>query len=158
MTTQAHFSRIRELIVQHLNGAQVSVVVAVAWFTDCTIFNSLISCLRRDVVVSVVVLDHCINRRSSIPWHRFTELGGQLCWLPDEESGSLHHKFCIVDGNTVISGSFNWTKRASRGHENVLILAGDEKIVKQFQDETALLLIEHELSQANCEGHVQGNG
>lgn len=151
MTTQAHFSGIRETIVQHLDGAAESVFVAVAWFTDCTFFNSLISCLQRNVDVSVVVLDHCINRRASIPWDRFTELGGRLSWLPDEDRGSLHHKFCIVDGSTVSSGSFNWTYRASRGHENVFVVEGNATITKQFQNEVALLLAKHRPSLANSE-------
>ena len=34
----------------------------------------------------------------------------------------MHHKFAIIDGKKLISGSFNWTMQAAMGnYENVMI-------------------------------------
>ena len=34
----------------------------------------------------------------------------------------MHHKFAIIDGKNLITGSFNWTMQAAMGnYENVLI-------------------------------------
>ena len=35
----------------------------------------------------------------------------------------MHNKFAIIDGSTIISGSYNWTKSAyQRNDENLLII------------------------------------
>ena len=47
----------------------------------------------------------------------------------------MHHKFCIVDNNITITGSYNWTYYAeSRNIENVLI-TDDELIANQYEKE-----------------------
>ena len=103
METQAYFSGIRDKIIQRLDAANENVLVAVAWLTDRALFEALVSCQRRGATVSLAVLDDRINRQSSIAWERLTALGGRLCWIPEgtTRAGSLHHKFCLIDNDTV---------------------------------------------------------
>ncbi|MBS3124782.1 hypothetical protein J4211_00820 [Candidatus Woesearchaeota archaeon] len=56
----------------------------------------------------------------------------------------LHHKVFIIDGHTVITGSFNPSRNADeRNDENVLILR-DENIAQQFEQEfKQLTLLAH---------------
>jgi len=145
MKTQAHFSKIREIIIAQLENAEKDVLVAVAWLTDRALFDSLVSCQRRGVAVMLAVLDDCINRQSSIAWERLTALGGQLHWLPEgtARAGSLHHKFCLIDNDTVINGSFNWTYRASSADENIIVIQGDAACAEQFHQAFLHLLDKH---------------
>jgi len=145
MKTQAHFSGIREVIIHRLSEAKVDVLVAVAWLTDRTLFDSLVTCQRRGVSVSLAVLDDHINRESSIAWEKLTALGGHLYWIPEgtTRAGSLHHKFCLIDNDTVINGSFNWTYRASSADENIIIIQGDTDFAEQFQRAFMHLLDKH---------------
>lgn len=145
MESQAYFSGIREQIIQHLNLAKDRVLVAVAWLTDRALFDALVACQRRKVQVSLAVLDDRINRKSSIAWERLTALGGDLYWIPDgtNRAGSLHHKFCLIDEDTVINGSFNWTNRASNADENIVIIQGDAEFAEQFKQAFGRLLDKH---------------
>ncbi|KAM9290881.1 mitochondrial cardiolipin hydrolase [Morus bassanus] len=53
----------------------------------------------------------------------------------DQESGYMHHKFAIVDGRMLITGSLNWTTQAIQNNrENVLVME-DPEYVKPFLDE-----------------------
>ncbi|KAM6407738.1 mitochondrial cardiolipin hydrolase [Rhynochetos jubatus] len=53
----------------------------------------------------------------------------------DQERGYMHHKFAIVDGRMLITGSLNWTTQAIQNNqENVLVLE-DAEYVKPFVDE-----------------------
>ncbi|KAM6077992.1 mitochondrial cardiolipin hydrolase [Theristicus caerulescens] len=53
----------------------------------------------------------------------------------DQENGYMHHKFAIVDGRMLITGSLNWTTQAIQNNrENVLVME-DAEYVKPFLDE-----------------------
>jgi phosphatidylserine/phosphatidylglycerophosphate/cardiolipin synthase-like enzyme len=46
--------------------------------------------------------------------------------------GIMHHKFAVLDGELVITGSFNWTRAADDRHYENLILRGDAASVEGF--------------------------
>ena len=58
---QAYFSQIRSKIIPYLNQAKKEIVVAMAWFTSAELFDALLSCLKRNVNVELVLLDNAIN-------------------------------------------------------------------------------------------------
>ena len=46
---------------------------------------------------------------------------------------AFHHKFCVVDGRTLLNGSFNWTAQATSGnHESVVIFRGAGELTASF--------------------------
>jgi hypothetical protein len=145
LEAQAHFSDIRSEIIKRLSEAKNDVLVAVAWITDRNLYTALISCLQRGIGVSIALLDDQINRQSSIGWENLKALGGMLWWIPQgtDQEGSLHHKFCLIDDNIVISGSFNWTYRASRADENIVIIEGDRDFAFGFRQAFEQLLSKH---------------
>jgi hypothetical protein len=145
LEAQAHFSDIRSEIIKRLSEATNNVLVAVAWITDRNLYSALISCLQRGVGVSIALLDDQINRQSSIGWEKLKALGGMLWWIPQgaDQEGSLHHKFCLIDNDIVISGSFNWTYRASRADENIVIIEGDREFAFGFRQAFEQLLKKH---------------
>ena len=54
----------------------------------------------------------------------------------DNEPGAMHHKVIIIDGETVITGSYNFSKNAeTRNSENVLIIKGNKEIAQAYLDE-----------------------
>lgn len=54
----------------------------------------------------------------------------------DNESGTMHHKVIIIDGETVITGSYNFSKSAEiRNSENLLIIKGNSNIARAYLDE-----------------------
>ncbi len=54
----------------------------------------------------------------------------------DNEPGAMHHKVIIIDGETVITGSYNFSKNAeTRNSENLLIIKGNKEIARAYLDE-----------------------
>lgn len=119
---EAYFSNIRSRILPLLASARENVSVAMAWFTSAELFDALLNCIHRGVRVDVILLDDAINFMSFAPdFNRLIESGGKLR-IAKRQSGFLHHKFCVVDGKTVITGSYNWTYYAeTRNIENIII-------------------------------------
>ncbi|MCG9128312.1 DUF1669 domain-containing protein [Candidatus Poribacteria bacterium] len=54
----------------------------------------------------------------------------------DNEPGTMHHKVIIIDEETVITGSYNFSKNAeTRNSENLLIIKNNNKIAEAYLDE-----------------------
>ena len=50
----------------------------------------------------------------------------------DDTAFHTHHKFALSDGTRLASGSFNWTRGASTGNEENLVVTDDMRLVRSF--------------------------
>ena len=56
------------------------------------------------------------------------------CDYDVEQKSHMHHKFAVIDNKIALTGSFNWTRKASaKNYENICILS-DEKIVQEYSE------------------------
>lgn len=56
----------------------------------------------------------------------------------DENAGAMHHKVIVIDGETVVTGSYNFSKNAeTRNNENLLIIKGNREIAEAYLAEFA---------------------
>ena len=142
MEIKAHFTHIGETIQHELNSAHTSVTADIAWLTDPELFNALVRAARRGVLVRIALLDDAINRRAALARENLTVVNGYCYWIPEsgKSEGSLHHKFCVIDGNIVITGSYNWTRRAGRADENIILVQGDPKLAAGYIQAFEVLL------------------
>jgi hypothetical protein len=131
----AYFENLHEIIIGELKSARKSITAAVAWFTDREILDVLCRCAHQGVNVQVAMNDDQINSPPRAPnYHRLTALGGKIFRI---SSGSrnetlMHHKFCVIDDATVITGSYNWTRRARENDENITIVRGCSEFAFRF--------------------------
>lgn len=44
----------------------------------------------------------------------------------------MHNKFCVIDGKTVINGSYNWTYSATSNEENVNVVTDNKEFAEKF--------------------------
>ncbi len=133
---KAHFGDIREIIIEELKKAEHYIYVAVAWFTDEHIFSILRQKLNDNVVVKIVIVKDEINLNTGFNFDDLAENDGQLFW--DQH----HHKFCVIDGKTVITGSYNWTYAAKNrfGRENIIVIKDEDSLLKDFSQEFQMFL------------------
>jgi len=53
----------------------------------------------------------------------------------EEDWGQMHNKFCVIDGEIVVTGSANWSGNGMfRNDENVVIIR-DNKIAEEYEKE-----------------------
>lgn len=138
--SKAYFENIKREIIPLLDHAQKQVNVAMAWFTNQEFLDALISCLHRDVNVELVLLDDPINWTPYAPdFNKFISNGGIL-HIASTGSKFMHNKFCVIDNQCVITGSYNWTYYAeTRNLENVIITQ-HSGLIAQYQRCFAKLL------------------
>ena len=117
VVNQAHFQQIQRQILDALTEARVSIWVAIAWLTNETLANKLKEKYEEGLDVKVAYYDDPTNRR-----HR-PDLGEiTLFPLRAQRGGTMHDKFCVIDNQRVITGSYNWSDNAEyRNDENISI-------------------------------------
>lgn len=126
---------VKSIILQHLDQAENTVFVAVAWFTDTRLFKKLLEIQSRGIRVEVVITNHEFNHNSRNTYSLIEENGGYFAMVGNDIK-LMHMKFCIIDFNTVISGSANWTKKAfSTNNEEVTIVVDNYQRATEFVTE-----------------------
>lgn len=136
-----HFDDIAIRIQTELSQARYSIKVAMAWLTERSLITELNRAANRGVKVEVVV-----SRNEGNQWARLNNLVNNevevLLQGPPEtgQAGFLHHKFCVVDYSTVITGSYNWSANAGRNLENILIAHDDQATAAAYLAEFQKLL------------------
>ncbi|GEM_PF-269892 len=135
--TQAYFDDIQLHILHSIRKAHISIHIAVAWFTDAEIFDLLCQKAQAGVRVELIIVDDAINRKSPIQHEKLTELGGLFLMVGNKKKSSaiMHNKFCVIDTNIVITGSYNWSKQAQENWENITITTGQSDLARQFLQE-----------------------
>lgn len=117
VVNQAHFQDIQRQILNELDWAKVSIRVVVAWITNEVLAQKLRDKYEDGLDVQVAYYDDGINAHhgvvlGNIPTHPIRGLRG----------GTMHDKFCVLDNQHVITGSYNWSNNAEfRNDENITI-------------------------------------
>jgi len=106
--------------VDTLAGARSTVLVQAYSFTSEPIAQALVDAHRRGVDVEVI-LDK--SQRTEDDARAKLLLDAGIPVRIDAAHAIAHNKVMIIDGHTVITGSFNFTKAAEeRNAENVLVV------------------------------------
>jgi phosphatidylserine/phosphatidylglycerophosphate/cardiolipin synthase-like enzyme len=121
--TEAYFDNIANQVINDLDKARVSIHVAMAWFTNQKIANKLIEKYKEGLDVKVVGYKD----------HTNVKFGVDLDGIPHKlingtRGGKMHHKFCVIDNQKVITGSYNWSENAeNKNDENAAVIYDDDR-------------------------------
>jgi len=122
-----HFSpkgRCTQAVVDVLGRAKASVLVQAYSFTSAPIAKALVDARRRGVNIQVL-LDKS-QRTEKYSSATFLFNNGIPCFI-DARHAIAHNKVMVIDGRTVITGSFNFTRAAEESNaENLLVIANAE--------------------------------
>lgn len=135
MPVKTFFTGIQETILSYLSNAEEEIFVAVAWLTNRVLFDELCKKAKFGTVVKVLILKDEINLGSNCDYEILTINGAQLFWQEKSDTNLMHNKFCIIDQKTVITGSYNWTNRASLNKENITVLEDEIEAAKSYIEE-----------------------
>lgn len=120
-----------DAIVETLSHAQTSVLVQAYSFTSKPILAALVSAQKRGVKVQLILDRSNLSQKSS---EADDADGAGLPVLIDAKHEIAHNKIMIVDDDTVITGSFNFTHNAEANNaENLLVLRSKE-LAERYAD------------------------
>ena len=125
-------------ILEEIRGAKQFILVQAYSFTSAPIAGALVEAFRSGIRVEAV-LDKS-NKTANYSEANFLKNARVPTWI-DGKHAIAHNKIIIIDGLTVITGSFNFTKAGEESNaENLLIIKSPElaaRYVANFQEHKA---------------------
>jgi len=119
-----------DAISRNLRDANESVDICVFTITDDRLARAILEAHARGVKLRVVTdEDKAYDRGSDV--FELASKGVEV--RVDESEHHMHHKFALFDGNTVVTGSYNWTRSASTHNAENVLVTDDERLVKPYR-------------------------
>jgi phosphatidylserine/phosphatidylglycerophosphate/cardiolipin synthase-like enzyme len=131
-TCLSRVERCDVLLISLINRANRSIYVAVYSFTRDSLAAALISAKERGVEVRVVIeRERAYEQGSEYPRLKSAGVDVRL----DGNPNLMHHKFMVIDGYIVVTGSYNWSSAAEdRNDENIVVIL-DRDVAQRFVQE-----------------------
>ena len=129
--TDASFRDNVNKILVALDKAKVSINIAMAWFTVKALYDKLIEKKNSGVEIRIIINNDFVNCKHGIDLSPFNSVK-----MRGEKGGIMHHKFCVIDNQIVITGSFNWTNNAeNKNNENIQVTDGANELASKYSVE-----------------------
>ncbi len=116
-------------VVATLGTAKSNVLVQAYSFTSAPIAGALVDAKKRGVDVRVI-LDKS-QRTERYSEADFLLHAGIPTWI-DAKHATAHNKVMVIDGRTVLTGSFNFTKAAENNNAENLLVIEDPALSWQY--------------------------
>lgn len=151
MHTEAIFENIANRIVEEIQKANKSIYIAVAWFTNKIIFEQLLLKAKNGCSIHIIISNDNININSAINYELIEEANGKVYKIGNGDTELMHNKFCVIDYNTVITGSYNWSYKAENNFENIVITFNNSVLAEQFINEFIQIKLKYYPNEAILE-------
>ncbi len=124
----------QQAIIEALDGTQKTLDIAMFAFTSREIAEAVVRAHSRGVTVRVV-MDESQSANKYSKKIYFQKKGIPLRLSRGIGRGIMHDKFAVIDGNLVITGSFNWTASAEENnYENLLVIRSPLLVMKYSEE------------------------
>lgn len=117
---------IEEVIIKNIREAKKEIVIAVAWFTSKTIMDELNNLKRRGINIKVIINNNESNEKFNT--YELMNVCSELkkVIMPKRKNTNynnfMHNKYCIIDNEKVIDGSYNWSNNAKYNLEHIIVI------------------------------------
>jgi phosphatidylserine/phosphatidylglycerophosphate/cardiolipin synthase-like enzyme len=144
------------LIGQVLNNANNSIDLALFVFSDQNLADILQDKQQQGIKINALIdrefifryysealdmlgiamVNKCQYEANNNPWNNTIQTVGTANL---ETGDKLHHKIALIDNNTIITGSQNWSAAANYLNDETVLIIENETVAKHFQQEFARL-------------------
>ncbi len=131
-TVGVYFSpedQVQDVLVQLISGARSSVYFLAYSFTSDPLGEIIRQRAAQGVKVAGVMDADQVSANLGTEFDAFRADG--LAVRLDNNPGQMHEKMIIIDGQTVVAGSYNFTRSASTSNDENLVIIQDPQIAAQ---------------------------
>lgn len=136
-------------LVRLLDTAQQTMHVCVFTITNNALRDALMRAHDRGVTVKVISDDECMKQQGSDIYDM--KAYGIPCESDTDPEAHMHNKFVVIDGQVLITGSFNWTVAAAGRNQENLVFLQDAELSSAYIQEFERLWTS--FVEVNASGH-----
>ncbi len=118
-----------DAVIRELNKAKSTILVQAYSFSSAPIAKALLNAHKRGVKVEVILDKSQRTQKYSSATFLYNQ------GIPvkiDGQHAIAHNKVMVIDGETVITGSFNFTKAAEENNAENLLVIRDRKLAERY--------------------------
>ena len=135
--TKSYFNQdIKPVILEELQKAKSKISVVIAWFNDSDIFNILLEKAQSsDIEIKIIMSEDDKDDRinSILNFRELLKANDHIyIFKIPKDVVMVHDKYCVIDENVLISGSYNWTFGAQHHNTEHVLLITDNKVCNDF--------------------------
>lgn len=138
----AHFSPgddCRRKLLDLCLSARQSLAISVFTISDNRLSDAIIAAHMRGVLVRIITdNDKVFDEGSDIE----ILIAQGIPVRTDKTPYHMHHKFALIDGHTLVNGSFNWTRSASDFNQENILVTNEPLLVAAYINEFESLWLE----------------
>jgi phosphatidylserine/phosphatidylglycerophosphate/cardiolipin synthase-like enzyme len=138
------FEHCEEVVIKNINNAQHSIFAAVAWINNEKILDALVAKAKEGVDILLIVNDDKKNREtikvSQLPFPVFFALKLEEYWA---YPAKMHLKFCVIDNQKAVYGTFNWTNAAAYKNDEDVHEDENKESVRAYVERFKKLRVEY---------------
>lgn len=124
----------QQAIIEEIGKARKTLDIAMFSFTNRELGNAAIAARNRGVEVRVV-LDESQAANKYSKKNYFLNKGIPIRLTRGLGRGIMHHKFAVIDGQVILTGSFNWTANAEENNFENLLVIHSPVLAMKYADE-----------------------
>jgi len=119
----------QEAVIKEIGQATQTIDIAMYYLSSAGIAKALVEAREHHVKIKIVLdqgqeIEHS-SKATYLIDHGF-EIRYHLGF------GLMHNKFAVIDGQRLITGSFNWTRTAEESNEENLLIIDDAATVARY--------------------------
>ena len=124
---------VQKRLLGELSKAKHSVRMMAFSFTAPEVAEQLSALAKRGVSVRCLFDNGQAHGKYS--QNKFLGRNGVAVRLAPNRSGKMHHKVIIIDDETVITGSYNFSRNAERSNDENILIIKNKEIAREFNRE-----------------------
>ena len=127
---------IEDKILKNISNAKEEICIAVAWVTYYKYIDAIEKLIERGVKVRIIIDDNKENREGK-EFNKLNDIcsGLKIVKIYSDDINKkriMHNKYCIIDNDKVIDGSYNWSFNAKFNEEHIVII-NSHAVAKMFK-------------------------
>lgn len=119
-------------IITQIQGTRDLLEICVFTISDDRITNAILDRHRFNTPIRIITDNDKLNDAGS-DIRALAESGVEV--RVDNTPNHMHHKFAVFDSETVLTGSYNWTRSAATRNEENVLVTQEKGIITQYQRE-----------------------
>jgi len=125
-----------DVLIDRLNGLNLGdrLDIAMHAFTDRDLRKAVKGAAGRGVVIRLYLDRIYINheQEGAPSLEEICEAGLVIVRLENPPSSLMHHKYAVINGQTVITGSYNWSNAADTKNWETLLVIQDQEVIDAY--------------------------